>query len=257
MNVNSRNIKIELNKSLQLLRKSKDQVFASEVKCILETNFDRGRINSFIEGNLDQVPGYVERVITYYSKLKSYIQELQVERTTHLWEPLFKKMHKWAYNYFLKKNFKNSLDTQEIAYECATEAAINILSARFPYDTDFEPWAYVIVQHACLKYIRKATRTSVVPSQNLVSLDSVLSFLKDPIAPQLERQRELKDELMKMISELPEARQRVIELLYLEEMPPAEVAKIMGKNVSAIYSLRFNALNDLQKNYKNRNIYYE
>ncbi len=257
MTTNNKQIITSLEKSLAIMKNQKGDDFVAKIKPILESNLDRGRIFSFIEGNFDLIHNYVSRVADHYENLSAYIFELQVTRSNQVWEPLYRKMQRWVFNYFLKKNFSNDTNTQNIAEECATEAALNILSAYFPYDTDFEPWAYVVVQFACLKYIRKETRASVVPYKKLIALDDALNHIVDPVSQKQQQQNELHDVLLTAISQLSESRRQVIELLYLDGMSPGEVASQIGKSISAIYSMRFNALIDLQNIFKNGNIYYE
>ncbi len=253
--MNPKDIKAELEFSLDSLRINKSDEFIRKIRPILESNLDRGRIHSFTEGRVDLVQDYVARVAGLYETLSPFINELQIERTTQLWEPLFKKLQIWAYKYFLKKNYYNNIGTQEIAFECSTEAAINILSARFPYDTEFDPWAYVIVQYACLKYIRRETKKSVIPPKKLVALDDALDHFSDPIFFDQQQNKDLHEELLIAISHLSEARRRVVELIYFEELSPCEVARIMGSSIGAIYNMKFSALIDLQRICKRNGIY--
>jgi len=153
----------------------------------------------------------------------------------------------WAYHFFLKKGFLANVTTQEIASECATEAAVNVLRAHFPYDTDLEPWACVIVQNTCRKYIRGATKKSIIPQENIVDLDETLSNLKDPTIQDREYIQELQGDLLEAIAQLSAARRQVVEFIYFQELSPAEIARRMEKSVGAIYSLQFNALHDLRK----------
>jgi RNA polymerase sigma factor (sigma-70 family) len=182
-----------------------------------------------------------------YINLSPLINKLQIERTTTAWEPLFKQMVSWAFNFFIKKGFLANIPTQEIATECAAEAAMNILRAHFPYDTDLEPWACVTVQNTCRKYIRGATKKSLIPQQNIVNLDETLSNIKDPKTQDQEYLKELQGDLLEAIAKLSTSRRQVVEFIYFMELSPVEIAKRMKKSVGAIYSLQFNALRDLRK----------
>ena len=140
--------------------------------------------------------------------------------------------------------------THMIAEECATEAALRILDAHFPYDTEFEPWAYTIVSMSCLRFFRDGTKKSVIPPQNLVELDEEL--------PDLDTARLMEgtdqSDLLDAISELPDARRQVIQLHYFKGMSLPEIANTLGKSAGATHSLHFNALRDLRKILgKNRN----
>jgi RNA polymerase sigma factor (sigma-70 family) len=248
------NIKAELENSLNKLSEWKGVEFTQRIKPILYTNLDRGRIQSFIEGNFKSIYDYVRRVADEYIKLSPLIEKLQIERTTTAWEPLFKKMVNWAFYFFIKKGFAADKTTQEIAMECATEAAMNILNAHFPYDTDLEPWVCVITHNACRRYIRRASKKSNVPPQNIINIDEMLSNIKDPNFQDQEYIKALQGDLLEAIAKLSSARRQVIEFVYFDELSPGEIAGRMGKSVGAIYSLQFNALQDLRKILsKNRN----
>jgi len=236
----------KLEEVLNSLIAERGSQLIGKVRPIVFSNFDRGRVETFIEGEVDFIQEYVERVIDNYSKLSSYLHRLQIERDDDAWRVLLGQMQSWAYGYFLSKNFIPGEDTLEIAKTQATEAAITILDAHFPYDVEFSPWARVLLIHTCQRYIRKAIRKSEVPSKKVVSIDLV-SELTGAQEKNLELSGELKLDIIKAIENLPEIRRQVIVMLYFEGKSPKEVSDKLNKSVGAIYSLHFNALNDLRK----------
>ena len=247
-------IKTEIDNSLILLSEQKGDEIAKRIRLILYTNLDRGRIQSFVEGDINLVRDYIWRVADEYINLSPFINKLQIERTTMVWEPLYKQMVSWAFTFFIKRGFYANINTQEIATECATEAAMHVLRAYFPYDCDLEPWACVIVQNTCRKYIRGATKKSIIPQQNLVDLEEMLNNVKDPSHQDQVYLKDLQGDLWEAINQLSDARRQVVELIYFNELSPVEIASRMKKSVGAIYSLQFNALHDLRKILsKNRN----
>jgi len=236
-----------LEAELQSLAESKGAGIVQQIRPILLTNLDRGRIQSFTEGRTDRISDYVWRVAEGFSSLHPYLHDLQIEHSAEAWEPLFERMQTWAYNFFLRKNFAAGDQTLEIAIECATEAAINLLNTHFPYDTEFDPWAHIIVQNACRKFIHHSLKKSAVPNEMKVELDDELV---DPEKPLLELQSlrgELDGDLASALAQISEARRAVIQYLYFEELNPEETAQKMGKSVGAIYTLQFHALRDLRK----------
>jgi RNA polymerase sigma-70 factor (ECF subfamily) len=239
--------KAEIEKALESLVKEGHEKVVNQIRPILFANLDRGRIHGFTEDEIERVQEYVNRVFQTYSDLNLYIRSIQIERSTIAWTPLFKKMQTWAYHFFLGKNFYPGEATQEIASGCATEAAINLLNAYFPYDADFEPWVCIIVQNTCLKWIKKETAKSVVPLQKIIEIDETLDNLEDPTLLEERYQVDLVGELLEAVAKLSNERRQVIELFYLNDLSSEEIAKKMGKSVGAIYNLKFNALNDLRK----------
>jgi RNA polymerase sigma factor (sigma-70 family) len=236
----------KIEEALNSLSAERGRQVVGKVKPIIYGNLDRGRVHTFIEGNIDFIEAYVERVVDNYTRLNSYLHQLQNERADDVWRDLLDKMQSWAYSYFLSKNFVPGEDTLEIAKTQATEAAITILDAHFPYDVEFVPWARVLLTHTCQRYIRKAIRKSEIPSKKIVSIDLV-SELASGIEKNPELSGGVKLDIIKAIEKLPETRQQVIVMLYFEGKTPKEISEALNKSIGAIYSLHFNALNDLRK----------
>ncbi len=240
-------IGIELEKAIKHLAKEQGSELASRIKPILYANLGRGRIEGFIESNISLVRDYVYRVAEQYQLQCSYLEKIQIERSTEVWESLFNQMQQWAYNFLLKKGYDTHLATAENAAECATDAAIIMLKAHFPYDTDFKPWAHVIVQNACHKFIRARLKKSIIPDEELVSIEDLLENLKDHFGQDQNQQKELSATLRSAIARLSETRQKVIMQIYFQDMSITEISQTMGKSHGAIHSLHFNGLHDLQK----------
>jgi RNA polymerase sigma factor (sigma-70 family) len=243
MNPQREDIKFEIEKTLQFLEDEREAQIAANIRLVLHANLDRGRVENFIGNDINRVCEYVQRVVDQYARLNPYIKAVQSDRSDDVWLPLLKCLQLWAYNFLLRKNFVPGLSTGVIAEECATAAAINILDAYFPYDTDFEPWAHVVVTNTCLRFFRDETKKSIIPPQSIVELDEKLSS-SDHISLGDQDDR---GDLLKAMSRLSDARRQVIQLHYLDELPLPEVAKVMGKSIGATHSLHFNALQDLRK----------
>lgn len=239
--------KAEIEKILKSLAEKKGEEFAGMIKPFLLTNLDRGRIHGFVDGNINLVGEYVRQVTDLYLNLHSYLHQLQLEKRTDLWEPLFGQMQSWAYNFLVRKGFAADEATQDIASECATEAAVNMLGAYFPYDTDFDPWAHVIVQNACRKYIRARMKKSAIPEDSIVDIEDEMTGLNDAPVEKRVSGNEPAENLLEALDALSNSRRQVLELIYFEELSPEEVAQKMGKSVGAVYSLQFHALQDLRK----------
>lgn len=235
------NIKIEIEKTLQTLES--DARAAAHLRSILHTNLDRGRVEHFIENDIAKVDEYARRVHEHYLRLHRYLESVQQTRTDEAWQPLLVKLQTWAYNFLRRKGFAPGPSTREIAEECATESALRLLDAHFPYDTEFDPWAHTIVSMACFRFFRDGTKKTIVPPQNLVELDEQLPNPEEiNLASQEERQV-----LLQALAHLSEARRQVIHLHYLDDIPLPEIARRMGKSAGAIHNLHFYALQDLRK----------
>lgn len=234
-----------LEDNLKVLAESKGGSLARQIKPVLLTNLDRGRIHGAIADDPDRLQAYVGLVAETFIALNRYLHQLQIEQSSEAWEPLFERMQTWAYNFFLRKGFLADENTREIAIECASDAAFNLLRAHFPYDTEFDAWAHIIVQNACRKFIHKNLKKSIVPEDKKVELDE---DLPDPSLLELALlQKEFGEQLEQALAQLTEARRTVIQAIYLDSLEPVEIARRMGKSVGAIYGLQFHGLEDLRK----------
>ncbi len=240
-------IRDSLEQALQALANEKGRELAGRLRPILLANLDRGRIEGFTGGKPELVREYVWRVADGFIRHSTYLHDIQSTKASEDWEPLFKQMQLWAYNFLIRKGSIPGLGTQEISFECATEAALSLVNAHFPYDIAFEAWAHIIVQNACRKYFRQGQRKSAIPEENFVDLDDMLDNLADPASGEREQPNNLAADLLDAISRLPETRRHVIEAIYFDGLRPAEIAKEMGKSVGAVHSLLFNTLRDLRK----------
>jgi RNA polymerase sigma factor (sigma-70 family) len=245
--VESETLHHQLEQALKQLAEIRGDELARQIKPILLANLDRGRIHRFLEGKTDHVQSYVWRVADCFSDLHVYLNQLQTERDPEVWKTLYERMQTWAYNFFLRKNFAADDHTGEIAIECASEAAIHLLDAHFPYDTDFDPWAHILVQNTCRKFIHKSLKKSAVPQEKQVELEDELADRNDPPLEAQMLMAEFGAELESALAQLSEARRSVIRMLYFDEMKMDEIAQKLEKSMGAVYSLHFNALEDLRK----------
>jgi len=236
----------EIEKALKSLAKHKDKDLVSKISSILYANLDRKRVQKFIEGNNESVGEYVIRVVERFEVLYPYIHQLQIERADDIWDPLLKNMQRWAYRFLVKQGFDTSKNTWESAKECAGDAARSILMAYFPYDTDFEPWARVVVRNVCLKFIRSGTSDPPILEESLEDLEDTLWSFSGSIQDEDRKANEHSD-LLAAIEKLSSARRQVIEMKYFQDLSPIEIATKLGKSVRAIHSLQFRALEDLRK----------
>ncbi|HJR79148.1 MAG TPA: sigma-70 family RNA polymerase sigma factor [Anaerolineales bacterium] len=237
----------EIETALESLAEEKGMGLVIRIRSILSANLDRNRIQKFTEGKAVSVEEYIRRVVGNYERLNAYIHQLQIERSNEVWEPLLKNMRKWAYRFLVKKGYQANQVTWEHAKECANEAARSLLGAYFPYDTDFEPWARVVVQNACLKFLRSIGKEIPILEESLDDLEDTLRRFSGPVFRDEDRKDRQYSELFEAILQLSDLRRQVIEMKYFQNLSPSEIAEKLGRNVRAIHSLQFHALQDLRK----------
>lgn len=240
-------ISAKLEEALSIFKEQRGANLCIKIKPILYSNLDRGRVQTFTEGNEKCIHDYVELVAEIYERLSPFIHKLQIERSEEAWKPLMQKMYMWAYSYFLRINFEPGEHTMEIAKERATDAAMTLINAHFPYDTEFDPWARVLLIYECRKFIRSSTKKSNIPQEVLVEMDSLSQCIHERLFDNPASKRETRIDLLDSIAKLSTARQQVILGLYFEGFSSNDLAVKMDKSVGAIYNLHFHALKDLQK----------
>jgi len=245
--VESETLNHQIELALEQLAETRGAELARQIKPILLVNLNRGRLHRFLDEKPDQVQSYVWLVADGFSTLHGYLHKIQIERAPEVWHTLYERMQTWAYTFFLRKNFAADDPTREIAIECATEAALQLLDSHFPYDTEFDAWAHTLVQNTCRKFVRNSLKKSVVPQEKQVELEDDLTDLSDlPLEVQM-LMTELGVELESALAQLSEARRSVIRMHYFDGMELEEIAQDLGKSTGAVYSLHFNALGDLRK----------
>lgn len=114
----------------------------------------------------------------------------------------------------------------------------------------FTNWLDVLIYRAKLKYIRKL-------SQNVetISLDELIDSGFQPIDPvpvdacisSKKHTFEFEEEkLAKAFCDLPIKRQKILEMLFVDQMKPEEIAKELNCTVQHVYNRRSSALKTLR-----------
>jgi RNA polymerase sigma factor (sigma-70 family) len=245
LSLESEHIERDIEGALKHLAGSEGEGFVRHIRPIIQANVARKRHEWFMQRNPGGIHDYVACVAKGYRELHPYLHQLQQERDKDAWAPLFHRMLQWAYNYFLRKGFSTDSKTGELAHECATAAAMNLIGAHFPFDTDFDAWAHRIVLNACRKHMQQSFKKSAVRDEQLVDLDENLVGTDDLLREN--HIGDLREKLEKALEKLDSARRTVVQLLYFEGLSVSEVAKRMGKTVGSIYNLHFRALANLRK----------
>jgi len=219
--------------------------FGSKIHPIILENYKNGRVNFFLENIPDATPqDYVLHVVDNYARLSSYLQCVQIDRSPEVWKPLYEHLQKLSYNFLRRNSLYPGNATFQLAVDCAADAATAILKARFPYDTDFEPWAYNFVKFACLKCIEKAAKRSSNIKEVLYQDGGLDNF----IGPDLQSHRwGIIIDVINAYLELTENRQQVLQLRYEYGLSSKEIAIRLRKSISAVDKLHFDAIKQLRQ----------
>jgi RNA polymerase sigma factor (sigma-70 family) len=218
---------------------------AKKIREIVNGNIAAGRYQSaFIVGF--SVESYVELVFQTYQAEAANVTALQVEKSDEKWQALYTQLAKWAYSYFVRKNFKPGIATMDLAQDQASEACIQILRSPFPYDVSFELWAHRLLLNVCSKHLRtQSRRAKNIPTQAIDDLTETLPNHEDSPEDHLQL-KVLQQDILEGINQLKDTRAQVVLMHYFEAVPFSEIARQMGKSVAAIHSLHFQALANLR-----------
>lgn len=123
---------------------------------------------------------------------------------------------------------------------------------RFSGKSSFKTWLYAIAKHLALDYLRHSSRIISVPPE-----------MADHISPELSQiesdyiKEEQKIMLHRALGKLSPEYRQVLYLLYFEDLPREEVAKLMNKNARALENLIYRAKNSLKANLEKEGMQYE
>lgn len=128
--------------------------FVQLIRPIVVLNITKKRLDYFLDNSQENcLPEYVWRVVDGYKTWHTYVFQVQQLKEDSVWQPLYEQIQKWTYHFLCRKGFYRGEKTQHLAQEYAAEAAIAILNAHFPYDTDFNAWLQQVVIYTCCNQI--------------------------------------------------------------------------------------------------------
>lgn len=129
-------------------------------------------------------------------------------------------------------------DAEDIAQDVFVKAYESL--SLFRGDSAVYTWLYRITVNLCLNRLRKRKVRS------FFGLEEISQTLAVPEAAESAELQELNKRLRKAISELPEKQRAVFILRHFHELPHAEIAKIMDRDVGTIKANYFQAIQKLR-----------
>ena len=244
MPVNEDDLRVEFEQGLHEVDVNKGEKFSAKIRAIIFENLRNGRGNFFLENITNATPQkYLLHVVETYERLCLYLQRVQIERSTEVWEALYEKLQRLAYGFLRQRGLYPGSSTFHLAVDCAADAAIAIIQAQFPYDTDFDPWAYNFVKFSCLKRIEKEARRAGRLKKVLYQ-DEAREQDVDP--KHASGEWGLQVDVLNALPDLTENRQQVLQLRYECGLSSREIAIRMEKSISAVDKLHFDAIRQLR-----------
>lgn len=253
-----------VERALHLLAEQRGKELERAVSPIVFTSLSKGRIQTFLERQDYSPADYVRHVADHYEQWHDHVHAVQVEKRSDVWQPLYEQLQQWAFRLLPRMGYPAYVDRddhRQQAYACAAKAALVLIDAYFPYDVDFEAWAYVLLRNVARKHMERDVKPRLEAQKKEVELDAWDSWqqnLFDPAGEKGQRLIELRIDLLRMVAQLTtEDRRQFILLYYFEEQPFKQIAAQMNKSPNALYKLHSDALENLRKIWRENRDKYE
>ena len=113
----------------------------------------------------------------------------------------------------------------------------------------FSAWLYRIAHNLVANWHRSQSR------RKSVQLDELITATSEASSPSnLAEKQEAKEMLLEVIQNLPEDRQQLLILKFVERMPNARIGQVMGRSESSIKSLYHRTLKTLRSDLQGRGL---
>jgi RNA polymerase sigma-70 factor (ECF subfamily) len=143
--------------------------------------------------------------------------------------------------YFLALGLLNSVeDAEDLAQDAFVRAYEGM--KKFRSHSSFRTWIYRITLNLCLNEIRKRKVRQMFSLESL----GLATISRDKKPDEAMEHAERHQVLNEAIAKLPPKQKQVFVLRHFSELPHAEIAEIMGRNVGTIKANYFQAIQKLR-----------
>ena len=180
------------------------------------------------------------RHIDYKSLDENTVVELACEGDNQAFGELYERYVTRIYNYFFYRT-GSSEDSEDLTARVFIRALKHIQN----YDNrgvPFSAWLYRIAHNLVANWHRDNSRRKIIPLD-----DYIVSSLPSDAPDILAENNEQQEELLEAVRDLPEDRQQLLYLKFVERMPNAEIGDIMDRTEGAIKSLYHRTLQTLHE----------
>lgn len=153
---------------------------------------------------------------------------------------LYERHVRRIYNYIYYRT-SNTQDAEDLTAKVFMRA-LNHVENYDERGVPFTAWLYRIAHNLVANWYRDRSRRKIIPLDEFV-VKGMRSELPEVVAEEHEEQ----DHLLQSIQRLPEDRQQLLILKYVERMSNAEIGQIMGKTEGAVKSLYYRTLSFLRE----------
>ena len=134
--------------------------------------------------------------------------------------------HREGLTLFLFGYVRNAAEAEELMLDAFAEIAVG--PTVFSGKSSFKTWLFSVGKHLALKQLRRKRQIGL----------QELPDASEAVQPELRLlQKEQNRQLYLALEQIAAEYRQVLELQYMENMSPAEIAQVMGKRAGQIYNL--------------------
>ena len=222
------------------------------VNHVLRKNILSGRLRKAQANYQLSLADYVSRVVDNVREYRAYLHDLRIEKSESAWLELQDKLQEWSYNLFASWGAFLEYERPEQAYEASVDGILEILKTKYPYDVEFDSWAYTLQRNVCRRHVRNASKRANGFTNKLLEIDAndwCDENLPDtqlvPIETDLSKDDDSRA-LMTSISELRQDQQNFVQHYYFDQLSYADISSLMDRKKEALYSLHFDTIRSLR-----------
>ncbi len=149
----------------------------------------------------------------------------------------------YTYVYYRVQSKETAEDLTAVTFERALEAIPRFRVGGAP----FESWLYRIAHNIVANWYRSMSHRKAIPLEEVQSLRQESHLPEDEVLA-----AEMRDELLRLIRQLPSEWQEVLILRFAEGKRHAEIGRILGKSETAVKSIYYRTLKSLRSAFKER-----
>ncbi|MCC6148434.1 MAG: sigma-70 family RNA polymerase sigma factor [Anaerolineaceae bacterium] len=173
------------------------------------------------------------------------ILERAVEGDSEAFSMLYERYVGRIYNYIYYRT-GTAVDAEDLTAKVFYRALGRISHYR-SQGVPFSAWLYRIAHNLVANWYRDNSRKQEVPLEDQISLHSHADYPEQALVEDQE-----KENLLKTIRKLPQERQELLILKFIDRLSNSEIALIMGRSEGAIKSLYHRTLLTLRDEIENK-----
>ena len=178
-----------------------------------------------------------------YEKLAVIVAKAK-EQDVNAFQQLYESTHQALY-FLVLKRVGNPTAAEDIVQEAYVTAYTNL--HKLKNDLVFIQWLNQIAFHKVQDYFRQLKADKRFEGLNLDDEENFVDIVDDFLIEDDYLQKENREEILQLVSELPEKQRHAVYMFYFQQFSAAEMAEICGCSENIICKRLFDARNTIKK----------